>query len=340
MVQKENKEKKHLTQEERVVIWVWLKERKWYRWIGRKLGRDHTVISREIKRNSVRDSRTWELVYKPVDAERLRLERKQLANSNHIILLKDHNFCLEIEKLLKEKCKKWVEEENWWLDELLWRLKLEWYRSLNTTTLYRFIENHKPSRKKYLRHWKHGYRKRWNWKKKTALVWVPLIEERAESVDERKEIWHWEADMVVWPQWEKWWLVTLLERKSRYTLISKIPASTKAYAYAAMYTMLHKETVLTTTSDNWSEFANLALLWKRLWIPVYRCHPYASREKWANEKNNWFIRWLCGKWLSIQQYDDEYIAKVQHTLNHKPRKILWYRTPYEIYHNITKSYIK
>ena len=146
--------------------------------------------------------------------------------------------------------------------------------------------------------------------------------------------------MVVWPQGEKWWLVTLLERKSRYTLIAKILASTKAYAYAAMYTMLYKETSITVTSDNWSEFANLALLWKRLWIPVYRCHPYASREKWANEKNNWFIRWFCKKWLSIQQYDDEYITKVQNILNHKPRKILWYRTPYEVYHNITKSYIK
>ncbi len=339
VVQKKDTKKIHITQEERVKISVWLWEEKSHRRIWIKLARDHTVISREIKRNSVWCAKTRWTIYKPIEAERLRLERKSKANRGHIILLNDPVFCVQIETLLKEKLGEWNEWERWWLDELLWRLSLKGFRSINTSTVYRFIDEYKKDRKKYLRFGKHGYKKRGSKKKKTALVWVPLIEERPTCIEERQEIWHWEADMVVGPVGEKWWLVTLIERKTRYTLISKIPRSTKTYAYAAMYTMLHKEKVVTTTSDNWSEFASLALLWRKLWIDVYRCHPYASREKWSNERNNWFIRWFCKKWLSIQQYDDEYIAMVQNKLNHKPRKILGYKTPYEVYHWVDMKYL-
>lgn len=333
VVQNKIIERKHLKQEERVKISVWLDEKKWHRRIWRKLGRDHTVISREIKRNSVWCPRTWEMVYLPEQAERLRLERRFKANEKHIILLKSYRLREELEALLKEY---W---DSRGLDEILWRLKVEWHESINTSTVYRFIYDYKPCWRKYLRFWKHWYKKRGSWKKKTVLVWVPLIEERPESVDNREDIWDWEADMVVWPKWEKGWLVTLLERKSRYTLISKVPRATKDYVYASMYTMLCNEQVSTTTSDNGSEFASLALLWKKLWIPVYRCHPYASWEKWGNERNNGFIRRFCKKWLSIQQYSDEYIREVQDKLNHKPRKILWYKTPYEVYHNIEMKYL-
>ncbi len=333
MVQKKNNKKKHLTQAERQEIKVWLKERKSYRFIWKKLDRDHTVISREVKRNSIRCKRTWWNIYKPEEAERLRLVRRQKANQKHILLFNNLDLQIRLESLLKRKGKERGP------DEILWRLRYKWFKSVAASTLYRFIDTYKKERKKYLRFGRHGYRKRGSWKKKTALVGVPLIDERSKTVDERKEIGHWEADMVVWPQGEKWWLVTLVERCSRYVLISKVPRSTKDYVYSAMYTMLHNEKVLSTTSDNWSEFASLALLWTKLWSPVYRCHPYASREKWTNEKTNGFIRWFCPKWLPIQQYGEEYIMKVQSSLNHKPRKILGYKSPYEVYHNTEIDYL-
>jgi IS30 family transposase len=59
---------------------------------------------------------------------------------------------------------------------------------------------------------------------------------------------------------------------------------------------------------------------------VYRCHPYASREKGGNERNNGIIRRFCPKKLSIQQYSEEYIKEIETKINSKPRKILNYRT--------------
>jgi IS30 family transposase len=58
---------------------------------------------------------------------------------------------------------------------------------------------------------------------------------------------------------------------------------------------------------------------------VFRCHPYASREKGGNERNNGIIRWFYPKKLSIQQYSEEYIKEVERKINSKPRKILGYR---------------
>jgi IS30 family transposase len=75
----------------------------------------------------------------------------------------------------------------------------------------------------------------------------------------------------------------------------------------------------------------MAEIGKILWCKVYRCHPYASREKWGNERNNGIIRWFCPKWLSIQQYSEEYIKEVERKINNKPRKILNYRNAWIVF---------
>lgn len=332
-MQKQYKKKWPLSQDEKHRIEIWLEEKKSFRRIWIKIWRNHTVISREVQRNSVRCPKTREYVYKAEEAENWRLERRYNANQKHVILLNNLALQSRLKALLIEKWRKR------WPDEILWRLNHEWFQYVATSTFYNFVNNYKNSRKQYLRFGKHWYRKKWTWNKKTALVWVPLIDERPKSVEDRIEIWHWEVDMVVWPKWELWWLVTIVERSSRYCLIKKVPRATKAFVYSFMYSMLYDENVLSTTWDNWSEFAWLSLLWKKLNIDVFRCHPYASREKWTNERNNWLIRRFCPKWLSIQQYCDEYIQQVQDSLNHKPRKCLGYRTPHEVYHNVKIKYL-
>jgi IS30 family transposase len=70
---------------------------------------------------------------------------------------------------------------------------------------------------------------------------------------------------------------------------------------------------------------------------VYRCHPYASREKGGNERNNGIIRRYCPKGLSIQQYSEEYIKEKETEINNKPRKILGYRSAYIVYAYYSKE---
>ena len=95
--------------------------------------------------------------------------------------------------------------------------------------------------------------------------------------------------------------------------------------------------VKSLTIDNWTEFSKIRRFRKK-WIKIYRCHAYSSYEKWTNERHNWMIRWRIPKGYDISLIDEESIAEIEKTLNHKPRKILWYRTPYEVYHNLELKY--
>ena len=74
---------KHINQEERVEIYVFLREWLSKREIGRRLNRSHTTISREIKRNSLDKGREV-YVYKPLEAEKKYKERKFNENQMHI----------------------------------------------------------------------------------------------------------------------------------------------------------------------------------------------------------------------------------------------------------------
>jgi IS30 family transposase len=74
---------------------------------------------------------------------------------------------------------------------------------------------------------------------------------------------------------------------------------------------------------------------KRLKAKCYTAHPWASHERWTNEKHNGFIRWFIPKKIRSTDY-----STIQYIVNHKLRKILQYRTPYEVYYNTTIQYVK
>jgi len=131
--------KKHLTQEERVEIYVFLEQKLSYREMWRRLWRSHSTISKEIKRNSIWCKNTRWTIYEPIKAEQERLERRHKENHNHIILRKDFEQRELIEKWLKLKGKER------WPDEILWRIKLDLWRDVvSVATLYRFIREGRP----------------------------------------------------------------------------------------------------------------------------------------------------------------------------------------------------
>ena len=322
------KEKYQINKPIRKEIERLLKLKKWKREIWRLLWIDHSVICREIARNWT-DVWRWKIVYNAEVADNRALERRRKANKKHVKFIKDKNMFNKFKLMFKEKhsCR--------WVDEIIWHLRSQWEEMVCTSTAYNFIHKYKDEREHRLRYWKHGYKKR-TWKKKTAVVWVDLIEKRDESINNRETYWDWEVDMVVGPKLEKWWLITILERKSRYVIIVKVTRATKNIVRFWIVNKLKDFKVNSITCDNWSEFADMKEIWKELWCKVYRCHPYSSREKWWNENNNWIIRRWCPKWLSIQQYSEEYINDVQNKINSKPRKILSYKSATDLLSELLK----
>ena len=298
--------------------------------IARRLKRDHTTIGREIKRNSI-DRWWWVVVYKPLEAERKRLQRKWKANITHIKLLKNNALRCKVLYLLQDK------QKDWWPDEILWRLALEWWKVVSTSTLYRYMYLYAPEWRRYLLHKSYGYKKKYMNRKKWWMYRdLPLITARSEANEQRQEIWHRENDTVL-SSWS-WWLVTSVDRKSRHLLMRKICNLKAATVYWAMMYMLYKETIKSLTIDNWVEFAEIRKF-KTKGILLYHCNTYASYEKWTNERTNGLVRRYVPKGCDISEYTDEEIQSIENRINHKPRKILDYRTPYEVHHNQQLTYL-
>ena len=95
----------------------------------------------------------------------------------------------------------------------------------------------------------------------------------------------------------------------------------------------------TITSDNGKEFAYHEKISEALDTGFYFAHPYRSCERGLNEHTNGLIREYFPKEKEFQEITDKEIVDVQNRLNDRPRKILDYKTPAEVFFDtITKSY--
>jgi len=87
----------------------------------------------------------------------------------------------------------------------------------------------------------------------------------------------------------------------------------------------------TITADNGKEFSEHQYVAQRLDIDFYFAHPYSSWERGLNEHTNGLIRQYLPKKTDFTQVSKEEIISIQDKLNHRPRKILNYRTPFEVF---------
>ena len=209
-MQTTSKRKWHLSQEERVEISYGLRDKQWFREIWRRIKRNHSVVKREVERNSL-DLWRGKTKYDPIVAHRMAQERRYKANYEHIILRRDVRQRKILVGLLKRKG--YIRGP----DEILWRLREKcWYKVISIWTFYRFIREEMPELQKYLRYKKRWYRtrKKGN-KRKKWYDDMPNIRERPKEADNREEVWHREWDTLVSNRQTKWWAVTVVDRKSR-----------------------------------------------------------------------------------------------------------------------------
>lgn len=158
------------------------------------------------------------------------------------------------------------------------------------------------------------------------------IEQRSFIVDSRKRFGDWEGDLVIGAGQQQA-LVTLNERKSRYSLIAHVPFKT---AQAVSDTMLSLSApfaacVHTLTTYNGKEFAQHERIAKKLDADFFFAHPYSSWERGANENMNGLIRQFFPKKMRFDSITAKDIAFTMHRLNHRPRKCIGFKTPHEVF---------
>ena len=94
---------------------------------------------------------------------------------------------------------------------------------------------------------------------------------------------------------------------------------------------LFKTITHTITSDNGKEFAYHKEVAAPLDADFYFTNPYHSWERGLNEHTNGLIRQYLPKRSEFTNVSKDEIIMIQNRLNHRPRKVLGYKTPYEVF---------
>jgi IS30 family transposase len=149
------------------------------------------------------------------------------------------------------------------------------------------------------------------------------IDARPVSVETRRRFGDWEGDTVT-GKGHRGALVTLVERKARYTVIRPVRHKTAALVRDTVKQGLapHQTHVRTITYDNGREFTDHGGMAADLDTRIYCAHPYASWERGLNENTNGLICQYFPKHRDLRTVTETEIEieHVSNRLNHRPRK--------------------
>ena len=189
------------------------------------------------------------------------------------------------------------------------------------------------------RHLRHAHKKRkkryGSYDHRGQIKGRVSIDERPAIVDAKKRIGDWEIDTIIGKR-HKGALLSLVERKSKFTLIRKLPKKQADLVAEAAIDLLnpYEEKVCTITADNGQEFAHHEYIKEHLKTTVYFAHPYHAWERGLCENTNGLIRQYFPKGMDFETITDEHVHMAMNRLNTRPRKTLGYKTPNEVFFHV------
>lgn len=169
--------------------------------------------------------------------------------------------------------------------------------------------------------------------KRTTLPDMTSIDLRPPEVAARIVPGHWEGDLIKGAR-NASAVGTLVERTSRYVMLVKLDGFGSTPVLEGFTQRLRRvPTSLrkTLTYDQGAEMAQHATLAKRLHMDVYFCDPHSPWQRGSNENANGLIREYLPKGMDLGQVTDKELTFIENRLNHRPRQILGFRTPAEVF---------
>ena len=159
------------------------------------------------------------------------------------------------------------------------------------------------------------------------------IDERPAIVDSRKRTGDWEGDTIIGSHDGGAVIASMVERKSRFTVLAKSKNKTTTAVIGSInqHMLPIADLVHTITLDNGREFSLHAIMADRLNADVYFAKPYHSWERGLNENTNGLVRQYFPKKIPFDNITDHELQRVAKKLNHRPRKCLGYKTPFEVF---------
>jgi len=308
-----------LTQAQRYQIYALRKTKHTRTEIAEVLGVHKSSVSRELKRNQGQRG------YRPQQAHEQAGARRQKAVPR---------ITSEVWKLVED-----LLQQDWSPEQISGRLRKEQGVRISHEWIYQHVlaDKHAGGNLyKHLRCQKKRRKRYGSYDRRGQLPNCRSIEERPASVNTRKRIGDWEVDTLMGKQ-QKHALLTLTERKSRFTLMGKVPRRTAHAVRRQVCKLLLpvKDKVRTLTSDHGKEFAEHELIAEALQLNFYFAHPYAAWERGTNENTNGLLRQYFPKKSDFKTISNKKIDHTLSKLNFRPRKTLRFKTPFEVFYNTT-----
>ena len=156
------------------------------------------------------------------------------------------------------------------------------------------------------------------------------IADRPAEVQDRAVPGHWEGDLIVGAG-SRSAIGTLVERTTRYTILLHLPgdhtADTVATAMIAAMKDLPQQLRGSITWDRGTELADYRRITNELDTPVFFCNPHSPWQRGTNENTNRLLRHWFEKGSDLSRWTPADLARVASALNHRPRPTLTMRTP-------------
>ena len=304
-----------LTQEQRYQIHSLLKMEHKQTEIAECLGVHKSTISRELRRNKGQRG------YRPKQAH-----QKALSRRDHVRTRLMPETWAVIEAKIRQE---WSPEQisGWLKRNLAIQISHAWiYQYILADkhadgSLYRHLRCQKKRRKRYGSYDRRG-----------KLPNRVSIEKRPAVVDQRQRIGDWEVDTIV-GKGHRQAIVSLTERKSRLVLLRKVERRTADQVSDAVIDLLQpiSERLHTITGDNGKEFAEHERISRELKTDFFFAHPFAAWERGTNENMNGLVRQYIPKQREFASITDHEMLFITNRLNHRPRKCLDFKSPFEVF---------
>jgi transposase, IS30 family len=313
-----------LTYEQRCQIYALKASGNSNRKIARQIGVNSRTIDREVARNSGQRG------YRFKQAEAKAQERRHRKTGRNV------KMTPELIALIEEK----LTQCQWSPEQIAGWLEREHGRKIiSHERIYQHIWADKKAGGTlytHLRRRAKKYMKRVNGKTtRGQIIGRVDIENRPSVVETRERIGDWEADTIVGKA-HQGAIVSLVERKTRYTKLIKVERSTADAVQLAITTALLAFVVHSITFDNGKEFALHLVIAAALNTQTFFAKPYHSWERGTNENTNGLVRQYVPKKTDFATVSHEQVAKIEHLLNTRPRKCLGYNTPERAYYQSLK----
>lgn len=160
------------------------------------------------------------------------------------------------------------------------------------------------------------------------------IRDRPRSVEDRRVPGHWEGDLIVGPRSGSH-IGTLVERSSRFTVLVHLPTTKNAGDFAASVVNALRDLPphlrRSLTWDRGTEMRYHREISAGIQAPIYFCDPRSPWQRGTNENTNGLLRQYFPKSSDLSRHSLQDLDYVAHELNHRPRRVLQWRTPAEVF---------